>query len=262
MIPFLILLALASAAGAAEPGPLADRFGALGNHAFLVVDLADGRVLRADDRAACHDRLVPWGTGTRFLAALAALEGGSVDPERVVACDDRCWADGGHGDVTLVTALAWECDTALADLPEGNVVAAQAEALGLRSGDDACSPAEWAAFWTSLGRGGSGLAPGTISYFQAAAGIAVTSPRGTVRSLHDPRLSVRAVAGENDGGAWVSGLAWVPGGRRWAFALHVPEATLALATARADHLLDETVRAYRLSTRERGGEPWPGWVRE
>lgn len=246
-----------------QPRPLAERFGGLPGHAFLVVDVTDGRVLRADDAESCEEEAVAWGRGGRYLAALAGLEDGTVDPERIVECDSTCWANATHGPVSLVTGLAWECDTWFATLDVDSArVRDTVSALGLVTDDgrEAATLRQWTDFWRTLTGGGSGLRATTISSLQAAAGTAVTSPRGTARTLNDPRFAIRAIPGTGDDGAWVAGVAWVPGGRRWAFALHLRDGGLALATARANHLLDETLRAYRHSARERGGEPWPGWV--
>ena len=91
---------------------------------------------------------------------------------------------------------------------------------------------------------------------QAAAATAVSSPRGTLRALHEPRWSVHAISGEAAGGAWVSGTAVLPGGRKWAFALFLRSGSESLAATRCAHLLDETRRAFRESSRARGGEPW------
>ena len=62
--------------------------------------------------------------------------------------------------------------------------------------------------------------------------------------------------GEAERGSWVTGVTTLPGGRRWAFALFVPGGAANLATTRCAHLLDETKRTFRATTRERGGDPW------
>ncbi|MBZ0269534.1 hypothetical protein K8I85_15375, partial [bacterium] len=68
--------------------------------------------------------------------------------------------------------------------------------------------------------------------------------------------STRAISGEAAGGAWVTGTSTLPGGRRWAFALFVRSGSESLAATRCAHLLDETRRTFRGSSRARGGEPW------
>lgn len=232
-------------------------------HAFVVLDVADGRVLRADGGDAGRDELVPLGSGRRFLEAIVQLEGGGLDPLETVACDETCWANGAHGSISFLNAFAWGCDTYFRDrsIPDATL-ATRSGPIGLQvrteDGVLGASLLEWAEFWRELGRSRLRLRPATISHALAAAGTCVSSPRGLARALHDPRGVVRAAVGETPRGAWVTGTAVVPGGRRWAFAFFLRDGSASLATARCAHLLQETVRTARQSTRERGGEPWMG----
>ncbi|MGH2569724.1 MAG: hypothetical protein ACRDGR_00770, partial [bacterium] len=91
----------------------------------------------------------------------------------------------------------------------------------------------------------------------AAAGTAVTSPRGSAHSLYDPAASARAFTGAGGSGAWVTGTFRADERHSWIFALFVRGGTAPLATVRARALLEETLRVYRTSTAERGGEPLP-----
>ncbi len=246
------------------PPPVRDHFRAAPTtHAFLVVEVESGEIVRADIPDVIDAKALPLGDGERFLAAMAALEKGTLVGSTEVECDASCWSRGTHGSVSFVTALAWECDTFFADIPRDEKTLREiAESIQLDLADEDGPPAatlrEWTQLWRRFGLRRTGLRHQTVSQLMAAAGASVTSPRGVTRTLHDPARSVRAILGGDDGGAWVAGLASLQRKRRWAFALYVPGASPALATARCGHLLDETIRAYRLSTFERGGDPWTG----
>jgi hypothetical protein len=242
-----------------EPGapPVREHFPATGTplHSFLVMDVATGDVVRVDDADAVNAEPVPLGTGRRFLAALTALEAGGLDPDATVACDSTCWARGAHGDVSVANALAWGCSTYFAHLDvDDRSVARTAAAVGLDAGGTTLRA--WARFWRRAERSELHVRARTLTQLMAAAALSVSSPRGIARTLYDPRNATRAIVGRTDSGAWVTGVQSVPGGRRWAFALFLPGGTPSLAVTRAAHLLDETLRTYRESTRARGGLPW------
>jgi hypothetical protein len=233
----------------------------LPTHDFLLVDAEDGEVLRAEgtaeDPAARHS----WGDLARVVDALAGLEDGTLDAEARVPCDSTCWAKGSHGDVGLVEALAWGCDTWWGVNGRRVPAAARglhARAVGLVDADagpaDASSVADWVSFWRRLLHEDLHLAPNTSTQLLAAAGMSVSSPRGAARALHDPRRRTRAFVGGGPDGAWVVGSREVLG-RVWVFALYLPGGSPALATSRADALLEETRRIARRSTALRGGVP-------
>lgn len=260
-----VALLLAPAAPAAEPSApppiqppeVQEHFPAEGTpaHTFLVIDVRTGDALRVDDAQAVGREPVPLGTGYRFLAALAALEEGSVDPDATVACDSTCWAQGAHGDVALVNALAWGCDTYFAHLDVDRAAVDRAAAgVGLAAAGPTLRA--WTRFWRRSERSELHLRSETLSQLLAAAALSVSSPRGLARSLYDSRHGARAIVGSSEAGSWVAGVATVAGGRRWAFALFLPGGNTNLAVTRCAHLLEETRRTYRRSTSVRGGDPW------
>lgn len=244
-----LLLAVSS------PPAIHERFPGDGTptHAFLVIDVNTGDVVRVDDAETCNREIVPLGSARPFLAALSALESGQLDPQRTTHCDSTCWAKGAHGEVALVNALAWGCETYARELPEGSLSGA-ARSVGLDA--EGVPLRTWTRFWRRADRAELRVRTSTLSNLLAAAATAVSSPRGVARALHDPRRASRAIVGEWPEGAWVAGVTSLVGGRRWAFALLMREGTANLATARCAHLLDETKRTFRAATRERGGEPW------
>jgi hypothetical protein len=242
---------------ATSPPAIHERFPDEGTpaHALLVVDVASGDVVRVDDSDACRREPVPFGTGRRFLTAVAALESGDLDAEETVRCDSTCWARGDHGEVALVNALAWGCDTYAASLPPvTEQVRRVARSMGLDV--DSSTLEDWTGFWRRADRARLPLRAETTAHLLATATTTISSPRGVARPLHDPRRVGRAFVGEAAEGSWVTGVTTLPGGRRWAFALFVPGGTARLAVARCAHLLAETKRTFRAATRERGGKPW------
>ena len=252
-----MLLALARAALIVATLPsLHDHFPNPGSttHDFLLIDAQSKEVLRGEGRAR-H----AWGDLVRVVDALAGLEEGTIDAERVVRCDSTCWAAGAHGDVALVEAIAWDCDTwyaAQRDAVSSAARARHAQAVGLADEDTtgSSSAAQWVEFFRRLERDQLHLSANTSTSLLAAAGTAVSSPRGAARALHDEWRRTRAFVGGGAEGAWVVGSRAVLG-RDWIFALFLPNGTPALATARADQLLEETRRVARRSTAERGGVP-------
>ena len=160
-----------------------------------------------------------------------------------------------------MTALAWGCDPYFLDRSVGDAaLVAGAGTVGLDllpvAGSLGTSLWEWAEFWRTLSQSRARLRPVTLSNLLTAAGTTVSSPRGQARALHDPRRTIRATVGETETGAWVAGITSVAVGKRWTFALFLREGSARHATARCAHLLQETLRTFRQSTRERGGEPW------
>ncbi|MFN8177177.1 MAG: hypothetical protein U0167_04585 [bacterium] len=239
-------------------------------HEFLLVDSESGEVLRAE--GAAGDELpssgtgetVPlpghaWGDLARVVDALAGLEDGILDAETRVRCDSTCWAKGSHGEVGLVEALAWGCDTWWgaqgSRVPRASFVR-HARAIGFAPTDsaNASSLAAWVSFWRRLLHEDLHLAPNTSTQLLAAAGMSVSSPRGAARALDDPRRRTRAFVGGGPEGAWVVGSREVLG-RVWVFALFLPGGSPALAVARTDALLEETRDIARRSTAQRGGMP-------
>lgn len=257
-----VLLAALLAAGSpsslpSEPPEVRELFPPEGTpaHSFLVVDVANGNILRADAADSCYRETIPVGTGRRWLAALAGLESGRLDPDTTVRCDSTCWADSAHGGVSLVPGLAWGCDTYARALPRGEWETAHAAS---EAGLDAAGVTlrAWTRFWRRADRAELRVRGTTLTNLTGAAAAAVSSPRGTLRALYEPRWSVHAMSGETGGGAWVCGSASLPGGRKWAFALFLRSGSESLAATRCAHLLDETRRTFRESSRARGGEPW------
>lgn len=229
-------------------------------HDFLLVDAQTGETLRAEGRAEDPGARHAWGDLTRVVDALAGLEDGTIDAESLTRCDSSCWAGGAHEEVALVDAIAWGCDAWYGahrddvsdDARERHARAAGLVAAGAETGRS--SVAEWVAFVRRLTRDDLGLATETSTRLLAAAGTAVSSPRGSARILHDPRRRTRALAAGGPEGAWAIGSRQVLG-REWIFALFVPDGTPALAASRAAQLLEETRRIARRSTAERGGMP-------
>ncbi len=224
-------------------------------HAFLVVDVPSGDIVRVDDPDTCNRELIALGTGRQYLAVLAALETGELNPEATVACDSTCWAKGTHGESSLVNALAWGCTTYADRIPSADpAIASAARAVGLNA--DGISLRAWTRFWRRADRAQLKVRTRTLTNLLAVAGTTVSSPRGLARALHDGRSSTRAFVGESADGAWVAGVTTLPGGRRWAFALFLRGATPSLAGARCAEMIQVTKRAFRRSTKERGGGPW------
>ncbi len=227
-------------------------------HGFVLLDGDSGEVLRAEgpeDQSAPTDGLV------RLLLALEGLESGILDPARHVRCDSTCWADGGHGEPDLMEGLAFDCDAWAADARDrvgAAALRARAAALGLtdRGGETAAAPHAWADVWRALSSDDLGLRTSTTTTLLGAAGMAVTSPRGSARTLHDPRRRTRAFVFAGAHGSWVLGSRTVLS-REWVFALHMPEAAPALAAARAARLVDGTRDVARRSSAQRGGRPIP-----
>jgi len=261
----LILVFGAALAATPNPPPPAERFPASSpGHVLLVLDIASGGIIRADDPEAARDELFPLGDAIRPVLALAALEEGLLEASESIPCDSRCWAAGAHGEPTHVSAAAWSCDTFFLELRD-RLSPDSLRGWSIRAGftpgadgsDAGATVEQMAGFWRSLGRGRLSITESTLSELLAAAGVSVTSPRGVARSLDRPRLGARAQAGAAAEGAWVAGIWRASTERRWAFALYVRGGTTALATARCAHLLTETQRVVRNSSYERGGEPWP-----
>jgi len=268
MTPLALLLLVLQAA----PPPARDRFPeTVPSHVFLVVEAGTGEVVRADDAAAAEREAFPAGQAWRFLLAVAGLEEGRLDPDERVPCDSTCWGRGSHGAPTLAEALAFSCDTwirhAREAVPPADIVR-HAKRLGFTPpAADSLVPdrerpgsawlvtaREWTDFWRGVQQGRPALGTSTTSTLLTAAGLAVSSPRGVARALHDPANRVRVLVGGDEEGCWVTGTFRRRGPLRWVFALYVRGGSPALATARAGFLLDETVRAYEHSTSERGGE--------
>lgn len=263
------ILPPAGTAGADDPpgGDLPGDVPALGDHfpdeglpthAFVLLDGGSGDVLRAEgpeERSAPADGLV------RLLLALEGLESGVLDPARRVRCDSTCWADGGHGEPDLMEGLAFDCDAWAADARDrvgAAVLRARGAALGLadRGAGIAAAPHAWADVWRALSSDDLGLRTSTTTTLLGAAGMAVTSPRGSARTLHDPRRRTRAFVFAGAHGSWVLGSRTVLS-REWVFALHMPGAAPALAAARAARLVDDTRDVARRSSAQRGGQPIP-----
>jgi hypothetical protein len=194
------------------------------------------------------------------VRALAGLEDGTLDADARARCDSTCWTRGAHGEVTLVEALAWGCDTwwqRYGSRIPATAAASHARAAGLLpEGTDAeaSSLAACVAFFRHLLRDDSHWKANTSTRLLAAAGMAVSSPRGAARALHDPRRRTRALTGSDEHGAWVVGSREVLG-RTWIFSLYLPGGSTALATSRAAQLLEETRRIARASSEQRGGMP-------
>jgi len=263
IVPLFLLAALLAAlpspaaSAPSEPPEVRELFPDDGTpaHAFLVVDVANGNILRADDADSCYREAVPIGTGRRWLAAMAGMESGALDPAATVRCDSTCWARGAHGDVAMLNGLAWGCDTYARSLPgDDGDVAREASETGLDASGTTLRA--WTRFWRRAERLELRVRGGTLSNLVGAATTAVASPRGTLRALHESRWNTRAISGETAGGAWVAGISTLPGGRRWAFALFVRSGSESLAASRCANLLEETRRTFRGSSRARGGEPW------
>src|SRR5262245_12018241 len=146
-----MLLALAQAALLVATLPtLHDHFPNPGStaHDFLLVDAQTKQVLRAEGRGEDPSARHAWGDLVRVVDALAGLEEGTIDAERVVRCDSTCWAAGAHGDVALVEGIAWDCDTWYAAQREAISSAARArhaQAVGLADDDTtgSSSAAQW-----------------------------------------------------------------------------------------------------------------------
>jgi hypothetical protein len=262
--PALMLVAALLVAPAPLPPP-SERFPAsTPGHVLVVLDVASGELVRSGDPEAAAGEPFPLGDALRPLLALAALEGGQLEPEESIRCDSRCWANGAHGEPTHVSAAAWSCDTFFLELRKRLAWEAvrdwsiRAGFLPAADGDEVQATVEaMAEFWRSLGRGRLPISESTLSELLAAGGISVVSPRGVARALNRPRLGARAEAGAAGDGAWVAGLWQLSTEQRWAFALYLREGTTTLATARCANLLEETARVIRSSSHERGGRPWP-----
>jgi hypothetical protein len=249
------------------PPSATERFGADGwPHVLLVVDEQGGQLVRADDAGAAEEERFPAGDAIRPIVALAALEEGAVDPEETVDCDSTCWGLGRHGSPMLLDALAVSCDSwfreAESRVPR-EALSERARALGFdtRSGGPpttwGVTARAWINLWSRLADGSLGERALSAPTLLAAAGTAVTSPKGSAHSLYDPTATTRAFAGAGPAGAWVAGTFRADERHSWIFALFVRGGTAPLATARARALLEETLRVYRTSTAERGGEPLP-----
>ncbi|MEM6609754.1 MAG: penicillin-binding protein 2 [Pseudomonadota bacterium] len=86
--------------------------------------------------------LYPPGSTYKMIVALAALEGGHVDPAETVRCTgfvelgDRrfhCWRRGGHGQMDLIEAISQSCDVYFYDLAQRvgiEAISAMARRLG------------------------------------------------------------------------------------------------------------------------------------
>ncbi|MEZ5063720.1 MAG: hypothetical protein R3B81_03245 [bacterium] len=246
-----------------SPPSIQDRLpGSTGTLVFLVVDVASGEIVRGIDEDAARNEPLPLGEMFRVAEAIVALETGAVDPETSVACDSTCWARGEHRDVTLVGALGWSCDSYFHDLEDRVPTRAIIErAVNWGWSDATESPPaarveQVTALWRALARASLRVKPRTITEVLGGAGTAVKSPRGVARALGSPHRGARALAANAGDGAWVAGVTQIAEGRRWAFALFLRSGNANLAAARCAHLLDETERAFRTSSRERGGEAW------
>jgi len=271
----LYLVASLAVLQVASPPPTAERFERNGApYVFFVVDVETGGTIRADNEIAARDSAYAPGEPIRVLLALAGLEEGTLGPERAFDCDSTCWAAGRHGRVALLESLALGCDTYFREaraVVSGAAIAAHADRAGFGGSHPGAAAIDrahdfpgpgwsvtarqWTGFWRRLTKGHMGERFDTPITLLATAGIAVSSPRGMAQSLADPRRRVRALAGQGPDGSWATGLIEVWGDREWAFALFLPGGTAPLAAQRADHLLHETLRVFRKSTFERGGEP-------
>jgi hypothetical protein len=261
--------ARSGAAPPPEPPAVAERFPtAVPSQVLVVQDVASGDPVRASPEEAAREEPFPLGGLEHVFELLGAIDEGLLDPGDTFPCDSTCWAAGGHGEVTGVSALAWSCDSffpALARRAGERALAGAASraardaGLGDRrvDGRPAATVDEVAGFWRALVRGRLPFSDLATAQLLAAAGNAVHSPRGTARALDDSRSTVRALPVAAGDGAWVVGEKRLANGRRWVFALRLGGGDPRLATVRADELLRETLRAFSRSTRERGGEPWP-----
>ncbi len=268
LAPVATATAAAAAAAAGTPAAdppadvpgLADHFpdAGLPTHAFVLLEGETGKILRTEGPDGTE---APADGAVRLLLAIDGLESGAVDPSRRVACDSTCWANGGHGEPDLMEGLAFGCDRWAADAQARvGAAALRARAVSLGLGDVApgagASPHAWAEVWRALTSDRLGLRTATTTAILASAGLAVTSPRGAARTLHDPRRRTRALVFAGTGGCWVLGSRTVLS-REWVFALHMPGAVPALAAARAARLVEDTRDVARRSSAERGGRPIP-----
>ncbi len=278
----LTLITPLSVVGASPPGApsepasavpsVAERFSEEANptHVLLIVDSRTGETIRAEGGEEAENRGFPAGGTARFLLALAGLEEGSLDRDTSAECDSTCWTGGSHGRVDMVSAFAYSCDTWFRQA-RGEVDAAALRAHAGRAGFEVGLPPEgsfvdsagfpppdwtvtarqWVDFWTSFPRGRMTRRTAATSTLLAATATTVSSPRGVGRALADPSRLVRAVIGETEDGAWVVGTRRVRGTPAWSYALYMHGGTGPLAASRADHLLRETIRAWRHSTKRR-----------
>ena len=105
------------------------------------------RALTTDPRAPLMNKAIagqyPPGSTFKMMVALAALEAGTVTPDLRVHCPGHlrlgshtfhCWKRGGHGEMTLVDALAQSCDVYFYELARKvgvDPIAAMARRFGL-----------------------------------------------------------------------------------------------------------------------------------
>jgi hypothetical protein len=271
-------VAIVAAMLVSSPPPVRDHFPEEQNpsQVLLVEDLRTGETIRRENAGAAEEIHFPLGESARLLFALAGLEERLLDPERTVPCDSLCWARGGHGLVDVSMAVAFSCDAYFRVLlPEIGGEPIRRHALRAGFGPDVPSATaiesadgfpgdgwsatarQWIEFWKGVPRGTLGLRSATMSALLAASGMAVSSPRGLARGLYDPVRRVRAAVGDTEEGAWVTGIRHLRGGGPWLFALHVRGATASLVTARADHILRETIRTWEHTSPNRVGRPLP-----
>ena len=226
------------------------------NHTFLLVDGETGETLRAEGDS---DDPVPWDGMERILVALTGLESGALDAAARVRCDSTCWADGGHGEPDLIEGLALDCDTWFASARRrvgDERWRDRAAKLDLLAGTDGSRTTvrAWTGFWRKLTGDRLGLPAAVTTELLGAAGIAVSSPRGSARTLYDLHRHTRAFVVASREGAWALGSRRVLG-REWVFALHLPGGSAALAAARADQMIEDTRQVARQATSARGGMP-------
>jgi penicillin-binding protein 2 len=105
------------------------------------------RELTTDPRAPLLNKAIsgqyPPGSTFKMIVAMAALEAGVASPDHGVWCSGHtqlgrhtfhCWKRGGHGEVSLVDALAQSCDVYFYDLARKvgiDAIAAMARRFGL-----------------------------------------------------------------------------------------------------------------------------------
>ncbi len=95
------------------------------------ISSGDYSALTANDHRPLANKVVqgvyPPGSTFKVVTALAALDDGQIDTSTVVSCPGylesggrkfHCWRSGGHGKVTLVTALEQSCDVFFYDVAQ------------------------------------------------------------------------------------------------------------------------------------------------
>jgi hypothetical protein len=280
----LALLLLPLLASAPPPPPDAHFIGEeRPDYFFLVVGARDGNLVRQDDSSAVAGEAQPPGDAMCIVLALAGLESGALSRDWSVTCDSTCWAEGQHGEVQLVEALAVGCDTyfrearrrvspravldaarraGFGSAPSGEASGAIPDVEQLANADTFPGPGwlvtagQWVRFWQDLSEGKLCRSDNAALLLHACA-QAVQGPGGYAYGLSRPRRMARALLGGSPEGAWATGMVTSPEGFPWIFALFVRGGSPALAAARADRLLEETRRTVRRSTSVRGGYPLP-----